>query len=45
MIAMANIDLENAAIGIGGSAIADLFREFVVRKFMPKGHKEDAVQP
>jgi hypothetical protein len=35
----ATLTFENGAIGIGGSAIADLFQEFVVRKFIPKAHK------
>ncbi len=32
----AGLTFENAAIGIGATAIANLFQEFVVRKFTPK---------
>ncbi len=32
----AGLTFENAAIGIGANAVANLFQEFVVRKFTPK---------
>jgi hypothetical protein len=35
----ATLTFENAAIGIGGSAVADLFQEFLVRKLIAKNHK------
>lgn len=41
----ATLTFENAAIGIGGSAVANLFQEFVVRKFIPKAHEENSVEP
>lgn len=41
----ATLTFENAAIGIGGSAVANLFQEFVVRKFIPKAHAEESLEP
>jgi hypothetical protein len=33
------LTFENAAIGVAGSAVGNLFQEFVVRRFIPKAHK------
>jgi hypothetical protein len=41
----ATLTFENAAVGIGGSAVANVFQEFVVRKFILKAHKEDSIGP
>jgi hypothetical protein len=34
----AGLTFENGAIGIGATAVANLFQEFVIRKLTPKGH-------
>jgi len=39
------LTLETGAIGIGGSAIANLFQEFVVRKFTRKVQLQDPEYP
>jgi len=39
------LTFENAAIGIGASAISNLFQEFVVRKLTPKVPKHDPAKP
>jgi hypothetical protein len=41
----AGLTFENAAIGIGATAIANLFQEFVVRKFTPKLPNNDPARP
>jgi hypothetical protein len=41
----AGLTFENAAIGIGATAIANLFQEFVVRKFTPKLPNNDPTRP
>ncbi|MGA7381214.1 MAG: carboxypeptidase-like regulatory domain-containing protein [Terriglobales bacterium] len=41
----AALTFENAAIGIGATAIANLFQEFVVRKFTPKVPNNAPAQP
>jgi hypothetical protein len=41
----AGLTFENAAIGIGATAIANLFQEFVVRKFTPKLPNNAPAQP
>lgn len=41
----AALTLENGAIGIGGTAVANLFQEFVVKKFTPKVDKQDRGKP
>src|SRR5580698_4490031 len=41
----AGLTFENAAIGIGATAIANLFQEFVVRKFTPKVPNNAPAQP
>jgi Carboxypeptidase regulatory-like domain len=41
----AGLTFENAAIGIGATAIANLFQEFVVRKFTPKVPNNSPAQP
>lgn len=41
----ATLTFENTGIGIGGSAVANLFQEFVVRKFIPKAHQGDSAEP
>ena len=41
----AGLTFENAAIGIGATAIANLFQEFVVRKFTPKVPNNDPAKP
>ena len=41
----AGLTFENAAIGIGANAIANLFQEFVVRKFTPKLPNNDPAKP
>ncbi len=37
----AALTFENAAIGIGGSAVANLLQEFLARRFTPKAAKQD----
>lgn len=41
----AGLTFENAGIGIGATAIANLFQEFVVRKFTPKHSSHDPAKP
>lgn len=41
----ATLTFENTGIGIGGSAAANIFQEFVVRKFIPKAHQGDSAEP
>jgi hypothetical protein len=41
----AGLTFENAAIGIGANAIANLFQEFVVRKFTPRLPNNDPAKP
>jgi hypothetical protein len=41
----ASLTFENTAIGIAGSAAANLFQEFVVRRFIPKARKADSFKP
>jgi len=41
----AGLTFENGAIGIGVTAVANLFQEFVVRKLTPKAHKHDPDKP
>ena len=36
------LTFENAGIGIGGTAVANLFQEFVVRKLTPKAPSPEA---
>jgi hypothetical protein len=39
------LTFENAGIGIGGTAVANLLQEFVVRKLTPKAPRRDPAQP
>jgi hypothetical protein len=39
------LTFENAAIGIGGTSVANLFQEFLVRKLTPKLPKRDPAKP
>jgi hypothetical protein len=39
------LTFENAGIGIGGSAVANLFQEFVVRKLTPKAPSPEPPKP
>jgi hypothetical protein len=41
----AELTLENAAIGIGATAIANLFQEFIVRRLTPKVPKQGSGKP
>lgn len=41
----AGLTLENAAIGIGTTAIGNLFQEFIVRKLTPKLSNRDSAKP
>jgi len=41
----AGLTFENAGIGIGASAVANLFQEFVVRKLTPKVTNRDPAKP
>jgi hypothetical protein len=41
----ADLTFENAAIGIGGSAVTNLFQEFVLRKLTPKVRNSKPGQP
>jgi hypothetical protein len=41
----AELTLENAAIGIGATAIANLFQEFIVRRLTPKVPKQSSGKP
>jgi hypothetical protein len=37
----AALTFEDGTIGIAGTEVANLFQEFVVRKFTPRVHKQD----
>jgi hypothetical protein len=39
------LTLENGAIGIGATAVANLFQEFVIRKLTPKVPTYDPAKP
>jgi hypothetical protein len=39
------LTFENAGIGIGGTAVANLFQEFVVRKLTPKAPSQEPPKP
>jgi hypothetical protein len=39
------LTLQNTAIGIGSSAVGNLFQEFLVRKLTPHTHSAQAIQP
>ena len=39
------LTFENAAIGIGTSALTNLLQEFLIRKLTPAAHKPDSSQP
>jgi hypothetical protein len=41
----AQLTLENGAIGIGTTAVANLFQEFVIRKLTPKAPKNEPAKP
>ncbi len=41
----AELTFENAGIGIGGTAVANLFQEFLIRKLTPKVTKNNAAKP
>lgn len=41
----ADLTFENAGVGIGASAIFNVFQEFVVRKFTPKAPHNDPANP
>jgi len=41
----AQLTLENGGIGIGATALANLFQEFVIRKLTPKAPKNDPTKP
>jgi len=41
----AGLTFENAGIGIGGTAVANLFQEFVIRKLTPKAPKNALANP
>jgi hypothetical protein len=41
----AALTFENAAVGIGSSAISNLFQEFLIRKLTPKAPKEAPANP
>jgi len=41
----AGLTFENAAIGIGASAVSNLFQEFVIRKLTPKAPKNALANP
>ena len=41
----AELTFENAAIGIGASAVTNLFQEFIIRKFTPKAPGHDPAKP
>jgi hypothetical protein len=41
----AALTFDNTAIGIGASAVGNLFQEFIVRKFTPKLPRRDPAQP
>jgi len=39
------LTFENGTIGIGATAIANLFQEFLIRKLTPKLHRHDPAKP
>jgi hypothetical protein len=41
----AELTFENAAIGLGATAVANLFQEFIIRKFTPKVPNRNAPNP
>jgi hypothetical protein len=41
----AGLTFENGAIGIGATAAANLFQEFLVRKLTPNAHHQNAAKP
>jgi hypothetical protein len=41
----ATLTFENAAIGLGATAIQNLFQEFLVRRLTPAARKQDPAQP
>jgi Carboxypeptidase regulatory-like domain len=41
----ADLTLENAGIGIGASAAANVLQEFFIRKISNKGHNRDSIKP
>jgi hypothetical protein len=41
----AELTFENAALGIGATAVANILQEFVIRKLTPKVPNREAVQP
>ncbi len=41
----AGLTFENAAVGIGATAISNLFQEFVIRKLTPKAPNHDPAKP
>jgi hypothetical protein len=41
----AELTFENAAIGIGGTAVSNLFQEFVIRKLTPKVPNNNPPRP
>jgi len=41
----AELTFENAALGIGGTAVTNLFQEFVIRKLTPKARNNQQAKP
>jgi hypothetical protein len=41
----ASLTFENASIGVGATAVANLFEEFVIRKITPKVSNRDPAKP
>jgi hypothetical protein len=41
----AELTFENAALGIGGTAVTNLFQEFVIRKLTPKARNNNPAKP
>ncbi len=41
----ADLTFENAAIGLGATAVSNLLQEFVIKKLTPKVHKHDPATP
>jgi hypothetical protein len=41
----ASLTFENAAIGVGATAISNLLQEFVIRKLTPKVSRNDPANP
>jgi hypothetical protein len=39
------LTFENAAIGIGASAAANLLQEFIIRRLTPNSHPHDPAKP